>query len=210
MHPLSEKLAAGLKELNVHLDLEQQEKLIKYLNLLTKWNKVHNLTAIREPEQMVTQHLLDSLSVLRSLPDVQALLDVGSGGGLPGIPLAIARPELKVTLIDSSHKKTAFLRQAKAELNLINLDVICDRVETWAPKEKFPAVISRAFADIDEFARLATHLIDKDGILLAMKGVYPFDEIDNLTKDFSLQEVVVLNVPFMDASRHLVILKKSV
>ncbi len=207
---LSDKLALGLKQLNINLDLGQQKKLLDYLNLLSKWNQVHNLTAIREPEQMVTQHLLDSLSVLQFLPDIDALLDVGSGGGLPGIPLAVARPDLTVTLIDSSHKKTAFLRQAKAELDLVNLNVVCDRVETWKPNEKFPAVISRAFADIDEFARLTIHLIDREGVLLAMKGVYPFEEIDNLAKEFSLQKVAALQVPFMEASRHLVILKKSV
>ena len=207
---LDEKLSAGLNQLAIKLEVEQQKKLLSYLQLLTKWNQVHNLTAIREPEQMITQHLLDSLSVMSSLNGINTMLDVGSGGGLPGIPLAIARPDLMITLIDSNHKKAAFLRQAKAELGLPNISVVCERVETWQPEQKFQAVISRAFADVDEFARLASHLLTDGGILLAMKGIYPFDEIDNLAEEFSVQEVMSLQVPYLEASRHLVILKKTV
>ena len=135
------------------------------------------------------------------------LLDVGSGAGLPGIPIALARPELKVTVLDSSHKKATFLRQAKGELGLENLDVVCARVEEYQPEQKFDQVISRAFSDISEFVKLTAHLLSADGVWLAMKGVYPYDELAQLG-DLSV-EVVPLTVSGLDAQRHLVILKAT-
>jgi 16S rRNA (guanine527-N7)-methyltransferase len=199
-------LADGLVAEEITLSQETQQKLLGYLDLLAKWNKVHNLTAVRDPEEMVKLHLLDSLAVL---PHIRSgnLLDVGSGAGLPGIPIALARPELKVTVLDSSHKKATFLRQAKGELGLNNLDVVCARVEEYQPEQKFDQVISRAFSDIAEFVKLTAHLRSADGMWLAMKGIYPYDELAQL-KDLSV-EVVPLTVSGLDAQRHLVILKAT-
>ena len=203
---LAQPLASGLAALGLELDTAQQQKLLNYVALIAKWNKVYNLTAVRDPEAMVTQHLLDSLTVLPHLAGVARLIDVGSGAGLPGIPLAIARPEWKVALLDSNHKKATFLRQACLELGLTNVEVICERVELCRPGEAFDAVISRAFSDLGEFARLTAHLLTKDGKLYAMKGVYPHDEMGRLPPHFKAQEVIPLTVPGMDANRHLVIM----
>ena len=206
---LAERLATGLVELGVDLPAAIQTRLLDYVALLEKWNKVHNLTAVRDPQQMVSQHLLDSLAVLPVLANPKTLLDVGSGGGLPGIPLAIARTHMAVTLLDSNHKKAAFLRQAKAELGLANIDVVCERVEAWQPVKKFDAVVSRAFADLAEFVAQAGHLVAPDGVLLAMKGVYPFEEIARLPDAFQVCEIVALKVPQLAAERHLVVVKKA-
>lgn len=199
-----EKLAQGLREIGLDLPLAVQQKLMDYLNLLVKWNKVHNLTAVRDIDDMVTLHLLDSLVVL---PHIQAgdLLDVGSGAGLPGIPLALVRPDLKITLLDSNHKKSTFQRQAKAELGLDNLQVVCSRVEAFKPEQKFGQIISRAFSDLAEFVRLTSHLLADQGRWLAMKGVYPYDEIAQLQK--IAVDVVPLTVPGLEAQRHLVFMK---
>jgi 16S rRNA (guanine527-N7)-methyltransferase len=201
---LQQILADGLATQEIALTQETQMRLLDYLTLLSKWNKVHNLTAVRDAEAMVKLHLLDSLAVLPHLRSGN-LLDVGSGAGLPGIPLALSRPELKVTVLDSSHKKATFLRQAKAELGLDNLDVVCERVEKYHPEQKYDQVISRAFSDISEFVKLTGHLRSGQGLWLAMKGVYPYDELAQL-KDVSA-EIVPLTVPGLDAQRHLVFLK---
>lgn len=203
---LQEKLAAGIGAMGLDLPPQTQQKLLDYVALLAKWNKVHNLTAVRDPEEMVTLHLLDSLSVLPHM-EGNRLLDVGSGGGLPGIPLAIARPDLSVTLLDSSHKKSAFQRQAKAELGLDNVEVVCSRVEAFQPAQKFDRVISRAFSDLAEYVKLTGHLLSDSGTWLAMKGVHPYDEIAQL-KDLDV-EVVPLTVPGLEAQRHLVFIRKA-
>jgi 16S rRNA (guanine527-N7)-methyltransferase len=203
---MSEKLSAGLNALGLTLPAEKQQKMLDYLALLAKWNKVHNLTAVRELEDMVTLHLLDSLAVLPHLPKA-SLLDVGSGAGLPGIPLALAVPELQVTVLDSSHKKTTFLRQSKAELGLSNLQVVCERVEAYQPKQAFHTIVSRAFSDLAEFVRLTQHLLEKNGTWLAMKGVHPYDELAQATDVTS--EVLTLTIPGLDAQRHLVILNRT-
>lgn len=203
---LQEKLAQGLRDMQLDLDDATQKKLLDYLALLEKWNKVHNLTAVRDPYEMVTLHLLDSLSVL---PHVESgrLLDVGSGAGLPGIPLAIVRPGLQVTVMDSNHKKASFMRQAKATLAIDNLQVVCGRVEEFRPEQKFDRVISRAFSDIAEFMRLTAHLCADGGTWLAMKGVYPHEELSQVQGLSS--EVVPLMVPGLEAQRHLVFLKAA-
>lgn len=203
------RLAEGLSAMDLALDAGAQAKLVAYVRLIEKWNKVHNLTAVREPERMVVLHLLDSLSVLPHVAQARTLLDVGSGAGLPGIPLAIARPDLAVTLLDSSHKKAAFLRQAKAELALANVAVACERVEKWHPDTPFDAVASRAFADIAEFVEQAKHLVAPGGALLAMKGVHPFDELARIPATHRVETVVELRVPTLDAQRHLVLLKAA-
>jgi 16S rRNA (guanine527-N7)-methyltransferase len=193
-------------ELGLDLDKETQQKLLDYLALLEKWNKVHNLTAVRNPEDMVTLHLLDSLSVLPHIKSGR-LLDVGSGAGLPGIPLAIVLPELQVTVMDSSHKKASFMRQAKAALLIPNLEIVCGRVEEFQPPDKYDMVISRAFSDLAEFMRLTSHLCADDGQWLAMKGVYPYDELAQINGPTS--EVIPLRVPGLEAQRHLVFLKAA-
>jgi 16S rRNA (guanine527-N7)-methyltransferase len=197
------KLEAGLKEAGIELSDAIRQKLLDYLALIQKWNKVHNLTAVRDPEDMVTLHLLDSLSVL---PHIKAmrLLDVGSGAGLPGIPLALCLPDLQVTVMDSSHKKASFLRQAKVELGIANLEVVCGRVEQYHPDALFDIVISRAFSDLAEFISLTRHLCAPDGVWMAMKGVYPYDELAQLKA--TPAQVVPLQVPGLAAQRHLVFL----
>ena len=204
---LAQTLSAGIGALGLSLSAEQQQKLLDYVVLIVKWNKVYNLTAVREPEAMITQHLLDSLAVLPHLAAVTRLIDIGSGAGLPGIPLAIACPDSQITLLDSNHKKTTFLRQASLELGLTNVEIVCERVEHYQPSAGYAAVISRAFSDLGEFARLTAHLLAKDGKLYAMKGIYPHEEIGKLPQPFKLQEVIPLTVPGMDAQRHLVIVK---
>lgn len=204
---LGDSLHAGTAALGLALSPEQERKLLDYLALLVKWNAVYNLTAVRDPEAMVTQHLLDSLAVLPHLAGVRSLVDVGAGAGLPGIPLAIARPDLAVTLTDSNHKKTAFMQQACLELGLGNARVICERIERVQLESKADAVISRAFSELKEFARLAGHLIAPGGRLLAMKGVYPHEELAQLPADVKVEQVIPLAVPGLDANRHLVVME---
>ena len=203
------RLAEGLAAMGIALDATAQAKLVAYLRLIEKWNKVHNLTAVREPGQMVVLHLLDSLSVLPHVAGAKTLLDVGTGAGLPGIPLAIARPDLAVTLLDSSHKKATFLRQAKAELALPNVQVACERVEKWHPAAPFDIVVSRAFSELADFVLQAKHLVAPGGTLLAMKGVHPFEEIAKVPYTHRVENVVALTVPTLDAQRHLVLLKAA-
>lgn len=203
------RLAEGLTAMGIALDPAAQSRLIAFIHLLEKWNRVHNLTAVREPERMVELHLLDSLSVLPHIVHARTLLDVGAGAGLPGIPLAIARPELAVTLLDASHKKATFLRQAKAELALANVEVACERVEKWHPAMLFDVVVSRAFAELAEFVQQAKHLVAPDGTMLAMKGVHPFEEIAKVPATHRVENVVELRVPALDAQRHLVFLKAA-
>lgn len=183
----------------------QVATLERYLDLLEKWNRVYNLTAIRERSRMVTHHLLDSLAVL---PHVRGprVLDVGSGAGLPGIPLAVASPALHVTLLESNHKKSAFLTQAVAELQLANVRVVAERVESWQTETRFDTIVSRAFAELGEFATLAGRLLAPQGVLAAMKGVHPFEEIERLPQGYRVQQVVRLRVPGLDAERHLVLM----
>lgn len=193
--------------MGAELDRQAQQRIVAYLTMLERWNRVYNLTAIRDSHRMVAQHILDSLVVLAHFPgNVNRVLDVGSGGGLPGVPIAIARPDLQVLLLDSNHKKTTFLRQAAIELGLDNVTVETQRVETFVPSVLFDVVISRAFADLAEFARLAGHLMAPGGCLIAMKGVYPHEELAQLPPAFTAAEVLPLKVPGLDAERHLVVM----
>ncbi len=179
-------------------------RLLAYVDLLLKWNKTYNLTAIRDREQVISHHLLDSLAIL---PWIEAtpLLDVGSGGGLPGIPLAILRPDLSVTLVDAVQKKVSFLQQAIIELGLSNVHAIHARVETLT--DRFGQIVSRAFADTAEFVHLTRHLLAAEGRWLAMKGVRPDDELARLPADIELADIQPLAVPGLNAERHLLILK---
>ncbi len=206
---IATQLERGLDAMGLALDAAARAKLVAYLELIGKWNKVHNLTAVREPAQMVVLHLLDSLSVLPHVAHARTLLDVGTGAGLPGIPIAIARPDLAVTLLDSSHKKATFLRQAKAELALANVEVACERVENWHPPAPFDAVVSRAFAELADFVTQSGHLLAPGGTMLAMKGVYPFEEIARIPSTHRVESVVALAVPTLEAQRHLVLMKAA-
>ncbi|MGY6163009.1 16S rRNA (guanine(527)-N(7))-methyltransferase RsmG [Paraburkholderia strydomiana] len=207
---LYQLLADGVGELGLQLSDAQQSRLLDYVALLAKWNAVYNLTAIRDPRQMLIQHILDSLSIVPHLVQRNpgTVLDVGSGGGLPGIVLAIVRPDWGVTVNDIVHKKTAFQAQAKAELGLTNLSVVTGRVETLRPgaevSAKFDVIVSRAFAELADFVTLARHLVAEQGAILAMKGVRPDDEIGRLPAGAHVEQIIRLDVPFLDAERHLV------
>jgi len=211
---LQGKLQSGLQEMGLQIDTEKQAKLIAYLLLIDKWNKVHNLTAIRDPLEMVTLHLLDSLSVL---PHVQTLapkflLDVGAGAGLPSIPLAICLPELQVTAIDSVAKKTSFMRQVKGELGLSNFQVEVGRVEALKNATKFDVIISRAFSEIGLFVKLSKDLLAENGQWLAMKGVVPaheFEHPDFKSANVRVNKIEGLKVAGLDAERHLVFLSAN-
>jgi 16S rRNA (guanine527-N7)-methyltransferase len=206
-----EALAAGAAALGLELDDAKQAKLLAYLTLLEKWNRTHNLTAVHGRERMLSHHLLDSLAVLPHLP-VQSgmrLIDVGSGGGLPGIPLAIARPDWHVALLDSNQKKSAFLRQAVAELKLADAEVVTARAETYVPdKPFFELAIARAVSELAQFVKMAAHLVGTGGRLLAMKGSYPEAEIAALPPGVRVVAVPRLHVPGIEGERHLVILEK--
>jgi 16S rRNA (guanine527-N7)-methyltransferase len=203
---VEQQLSAGIAALKLTLPAGTEAKLLAYLTLLDKWNRVYNLTAVRDAERMVSHHLLDSLAAVPFFP-AESVLDVGSGGGLPGIPLAIARPELQVTLVDSIAKKTAFLLQAKAELGLNNLHVVTGRVEGFRPESGFGVITSRAFSDLGEFVALTRHLLKPGGRWLAMKGLYPNEEIAALPADVKVSADHALAVPGLDASRHLMVLE---
>lgn len=205
----AEQLSRGLAALGLDLPPAAQEKLLAFAALLGKWNKVYNLTALRDEQQVISHHLLDSLAVLPHLGNAKRLADIGSGGGLPGIPLAIARPDLQVALVETSQKKSAFQQQAKIELGLANVSVYCTRVEIWQPAEKFDAVISRAFSDLAEFVKLSGHLLAEGGALLAMKGVHPYEEIAQLPAGWRVAEVTPLQVPGVEGARHLVRVKRE-
>ncbi len=205
---VEQQLAAGIAALGLALPDGAEAKLLAYLALLDKWNRVYNLTAVRDTERMVSHHLLDSLAAVPYF-NGKLVLDVGSGGGLPGIPLAIARPELQVTLIDSIAKKTAFLLQAKAELGLANLNVVTNRVENFRPETGFDVVTSRAFSDLKEFVTLTRHLLKPTGRWLAMKGLYPHEEIALLPVGVKVSVDYELVVPGLEASRHLIVLEPA-
>lgn len=198
------QLADGLAMMNITVNDKQFNQLCLYLDLLEKWNVAYNLTAVRDVLQMVSVHLLDSLSVTPFISaQAQSVLDVGSGGGQPGIPLAIMRDDLAITLLDSNSKKTAFLQQAVIELRLNNVQVITERVEN-VKQIQFDTIVSRAFAELGDFVRLSEHLLAKQGIWLAMKGVYPYEEVDRLPENIIVEQIQEVKVPFIDGSRHIV------
>ena len=202
----ADQLKRGLIEIRLTLEEDIQRGLLDYIALIEKWNSAYNLTAIREPEKMVSHHLLDSLAVAPHL-HAKRLLDVGSGAGLPGIPLALARPKMHVTVLDSNHKKAAFLTQAVIELKLSNADVCNERVESWQTQNKFDAIISRAFSDMGEFVRIARHLLAPGGVFVAMKGLHPYEEIEKLPPDCKVRQVFPLAIPGVEGARHLVMIE---
>ncbi|HLA31961.1 MAG TPA: 16S rRNA (guanine(527)-N(7))-methyltransferase RsmG [Pseudomonas sp.] len=207
----AEELSQGARELGVELSAEQHEQLLAYLALLIKWNKAYNLTAVRDPDEMVSRHLLDSLSVVPFVAEAgDNWLDVGSGGGMPGIPLAILFPERQFSLLDSNGKKTRFLTQVKLEVKLANLQVIHSRVEDYRPDVPFSGICSRAFSSLEDFSNWTRHLGGGQTQWLAMKGVHPDDELQALPADFRLSATHVLRVPGCQGQRHLLILRRSV
>ena len=202
-------LRNGLSAMAITVSDKQFNQLCLYLDLLEKWNAAYNLTAVRDVLQMVSVHVLDSLSVTPFISaQAQSVLDVGSGGGQPGIPLAIMRDDLAITLLDSNSKKTAFLQQAVIELGLNNVQVITDRVEN-VKEFQYDIIVSRAFAELGDFVRLSEHLLAKNGVWLAMKGVYPYEEVDRLPENIIVEQIQEVKVPFIDGSRHIVRMTKG-
>lgn len=204
MMSLEAQLAAGVAELGLQsvVHAEMQERCLAFIALMQKWNKVYNLTAVRDAQEMLILHVLDSLSVLPHIAS-ERLLDVGSGGGLPGLIIAICRPDVQVTTIDTVQKKAIFMRQAKAELGLVNVDVIHGRVEAWQPPSPFAQIISRAFSDIALFKKLTMHLIAPQGKWLAMKGLVPDAELSEA--QVTPSQIIRLQVPQLNAERHLIV-----
>ena len=205
---LEEKLQSGLGALGLALSEDARTKLLAHVELVEKWNRVYNLTAVRDREQMVAHHVLDSIAVSPHISG-PTLLDVGSGAGFPGIPLAIARPDMSVTLLEANHKKSAFLKQAVIELGLANAQVVNERVEAWDRAASYDVVISRAFSDLGEFVSLAGRLCAERGVLAAMKGVYPFEELSHVQLPYKTKSVVPVTVPGLGAERHLVLIERQ-
>ncbi len=200
-------LLDSAQQVGVELTESQATLLLSYLELLNKWNKAYNLTAVRNPEDMLYRHLIDSLSVV-SWVKGKKIIDVGTGPGLPGIPLAILFPETHFTLLDSNGKKTRFLTQCQLELKLNNITVVHDRVENFRPEVPFDQVISRAFSAIENMVNWCDHLVDGEGRFLAMKGLFPKEEITSLPEKYQVEESHELQVPGCDGERHLIIIRK--
>jgi len=203
---LAATLARGLDDLAISLDSAAQQQLLDYLSLLAHWNRRYNLTAIRDQRGMVTRHLLDSLAIV---PHVNAsrCIDVGTGAGLPGIPLAIALPDQQFTLLDSNGKKSRFLIQAIASLGLPNTEVVKSRVDEYRPRQSFDAVLSRAFASLGDMIAGCRHLLRPDGQFLAMKGQHPVDELREIQDRAELLGIEDLSVPGLAEDRCLVRLR---
>lgn len=204
---VADVLKQGIKQLPLVLSEEQVEKLLDYLHLLNKWNAVYNLTSVRDPMEMVKLHLLDSLAAVPAFKEAQNVLDVGAGGGLPGMVLAISRPDMKVSMIDTVHKKTAFLNQVKAELGLSNVTVYTKKVQELEVKTKFDVITSRAFADLSDFVNWSGHLLQEGGQYIALKGTAPAEERERLPAPWKVRKLEPLAVPGLDAERHLVFIQ---
>ncbi|MDH5648268.1 MAG: 16S rRNA (guanine(527)-N(7))-methyltransferase RsmG [Gammaproteobacteria bacterium] len=205
---LLHKLSRGLDALGVEINPRGKKTLVKYVLELEKWNSAYNLTAVREPEQMITRHILDSLSILPLLHGSQ-ILDVGSGAGFPGLPLAVAEPDSFFTLLDSNGKKTRFLTQVVADLELENIDIVQERVEKFHPTEKFDTLTSRAFSSLAELVKAVKHLCAPGSRIIAMKGVFPESELKELPKGFKVIGVESLSVPDLDEDRHAIIIERT-
>lgn len=198
---------SALEALGLNLSERQLQQLAQYLHLLQRWNQVYNLTAVRDPAQMLPVHLWDSLSIAPFIQQ-ERCLDVGSGAGLPGIPLAIVQADHQFTLLDTNGKKTRFIQQAALELGLKNITVVQARVEQWRSEQAFPAIVSRAFASLADFVTFTALHLQADGVLYAMKGRVPNDELAELPQGWQLTRTHRLHVPSLDAERHLLELQR--
>ena len=198
-----ERLQSGIAALGLDISAAAQDRLLAYVDLLKKWNKTYNLTALRDEEKMIVHHLLDSLTLLPHIEGMQTMLDVGSGGGQPGIPAA----DVQITLLDANTKKTAFLQQAVIELGLDNVRVVSGRVEAVSDV-RADVITSRAFAELADFVSWTGHLLKDGGYWAAMKGVYPQEEIERLPAGVFVEKVVKADVPDLDAERHIAIIRK--
>jgi len=206
---LAKVLADGIADMQLDVTPEQQTKLMGYLQLMHKWNAVYNLTSLRDPMQMVTHHLLDSLAAVPAFAHARNVLDVGAGGGLPGTVLAITRPDMKVAMIDTVHKKTAFLTQVKAELSLTNVTVHTMKVQDLQVSDKYDVITSRAFADLSDFVNWSGHLLAEGGKFIALKGVAPSEERERLPQEWKVTDLQPLQVPRLGAERHLVFIART-
>jgi 16S rRNA (guanine527-N7)-methyltransferase len=202
------ELAQKLLKAGIDLNQEAIGQLGYFLQQLVKWNRTHNLSGINDPDRMLSLHLLDSLSLLSYLEE-DSLADIGCGAGLPGLPLAICRPDMRFLLLDSNGKKTAFVFQVAAQLGLKNLEVVRSRAEDYATDNQVAIVTSRAFATLNNFIRCSEHLLRPGGRFLAMKGKYPEDELQELPEGYYLEATHVLHVPGLDASRHLLDIRRT-
>jgi len=201
------KLSQLLKAANISLTDQQKQQLVGYVELLHKWNKAYNLTSVRDPQQMLVRHILDSVVVEPHLQG-ERFIDVGTGPGLPGIPLAIVRPQSHFTLLDSLGKRVRFLRQVQHELGLTNITPVQSRVEEFPAEPPFDGVISRAFASLEDMLNWCHHLPGPSGRFYALKGVRPDDEITALPAGFTVEKIEALHVPELDGERHLVIIRR--
>ncbi|MGX9217044.1 16S rRNA (guanine(527)-N(7))-methyltransferase RsmG [Massilia varians] len=206
---LAQVLADGIKDMHLDVSAAQQDKLLDYLALMNKWNSVYNLTSLRDPMQMVTHHLLDSLAAVPAFADARNVLDVGAGGGLPGVVLAICRPDMKLSMIDTVHKKTAFLKQVKAELELANVTVHTMKVQELEVSDKFDVITSRAFADLTDFLNWSGHLLAEGGKFIALKGTAPAEEQERIPAEWKISGLQPLQVPRLGAERHLIFVERS-
>ena len=209
LSPNQQELELGIKTLGLNCSTHQVEQLIAYLEMLQRWNKAYNLTAIREPIQMVRLHLLDSLAVHPFIKDAKDIIDVGTGPGLPGIALAILNPDINFSLLDSNGKKTRFLFQAINDLSLANAREINQRVEKYQPEQLFDIVLSRAFSSISDMLTQCNHLVSDSGCFLAMKGKKPDSELSQIAKDYKVVDLSQINVPQVDSERHLIKITKT-
>lgn len=202
------RLEEGAAVLGLSLDTEVRARLMKYLEIMGRWNRVFNLTAIRDPEEMVTRHILDSLAVAPHLPP-GTILDVGSGAGLPGIPLALVEPKRHLTLLDRSHKRMDFLTEVTAQLGLPNVALVCQRVEDHKPAAPYDVVVARAFASLHDIVAATDHLLASGGAVVAMKGAFPTEEIAAVSAPYRVAAAHALRVPGLEAKRHLVVLART-
>lgn len=202
------KLDSLLAQANIQVSEQQKDQLIELVNLLNKWNKAYNLTSVRDPQEMLVKHILDSLVVSPYLQG-DRFIDVGTGPGLPGLPLAIINPDKQFVLLDSLGKRVSFIRNAVLKLGLTNVTPVLSRVEEYQPEEKFDGVLSRAFASLKDMTEWCHHLLSSDGLFYALKGIYHQEEVQNLNDIFTVEKVVSLNVPTLVGERHLVLLTKK-
>ena len=200
------KLENLLTQAEIQLTDLQKDQLIQLVQLLNKWNKAYNLTSVRDPQEMLVKHILDSIVVSPYLQG-DRFIDVGTGPGLPGLPLAIINPTKQFVLLDSLGKRISFIRNAVRELVLTNVEPVLSRVEEYQPEQKFDGVLSRAFASLKDMTDWCHHLLKKDGYFYALKGIYHEDEVQELDKKFEVKDVITLNVPELIGERHLIVLR---